>query len=35
VTRLPVGYKWVFEKKLRPDSTIDKYKVRLMVKSYT
>jgi hypothetical protein len=22
----PVGYKWVFKKKLRPDGTIDKYK---------
>jgi hypothetical protein len=25
----------VFKKKLRPDGTVDKYKVRLMAKSYT
>jgi hypothetical protein len=31
----PVGYKWVFRKKLRPDGTIDKYKTRLMAKCYT
>jgi predicted component of type VI protein secretion system len=22
----PIGYKWVFKKKLRPNGTIDKYK---------
>jgi hypothetical protein len=26
---------WVFKKKLRPDSTIDKYKTRLVAKGYT
>jgi hypothetical protein len=31
----PVGCKWVFKKKLRPDDTIDKYKVRLVAKDYT
>jgi hypothetical protein len=31
----PMGYKWVFRKKLRPDGTIDKYKTRLMAKGYT
>ena len=31
----PVGCKWVFKKKLRPDGTIDKYKARLVVKGYT
>jgi hypothetical protein len=31
----PVGYKWVFKKKLRPDGTIDKYKSRLVAKGYT
>jgi hypothetical protein len=31
----PVGCKWVFKKKLKPDGTIDKYKARLVVKSYT
>jgi hypothetical protein len=31
----PVGYKWVFKKKLRPDSTIEKYKARLVAKGYT
>jgi hypothetical protein len=28
----PVGCKWMFKKKLRPDGTIDKYKARLVVK---
>jgi hypothetical protein len=31
----PVGCKWVFKKKLRPDGTIKKYKVRLVAKGYT
>jgi hypothetical protein len=31
----PIGCKWVFKKKLRPDGTIDKYKVRLVAKGYT
>jgi hypothetical protein len=31
----PVGCKWVFKKKIRPDGTIDKYKARLMTKGYT
>nr|AAV44166.1 putative polyprotein [Oryza sativa Japonica Group] len=31
----PVGCKWVFKKKLRPDGTIEKYKVRLVAKGYT
>jgi hypothetical protein len=31
----PMGYKWVFRKKLRLDGTIDKYKTRLMAKGYT
>ncbi|WVZ98911.1 LOW QUALITY PROTEIN: hypothetical protein U9M48_044281 [Paspalum notatum var. saurae] len=31
----PVGCKWVFKKKLRPDGTIEKYKTRLMAKGYT
>jgi hypothetical protein len=31
----PVGYKWVFKKKLRPDSTIEKYKACLVAKGYT
>ena len=31
----PIGYKWVFKKKLRPDGTIDKYKAQLVVKGYT
>jgi len=29
-----VGCKWVFKKKLRPDSTIEKYKTRLVAKGY-
>nr|CAE02547.1 OSJNBb0069N01.13 [Oryza sativa Japonica Group] len=31
----PVGCKWVFKKKLRPDGTIEKYKARLVAKCYT
>ncbi|WVZ55766.1 hypothetical protein U9M48_006388 [Paspalum notatum var. saurae] len=31
----PVGCKWVFKKKLRPDGTIEKYKARLVTKDYT
>jgi hypothetical protein len=31
----PVGCKWLFKKKLRPDGTIDKYKTRLVAKGYT
>jgi hypothetical protein len=30
-----VACKWVFKKKLTPDGTIDKYKVRLVAKGYT
>nr|CAH65753.1 OSIGBa0123D13.2 [Oryza sativa] len=31
----PVGCKWVFKKKLRPDGAIEKYKARLVAKGYT
>jgi hypothetical protein len=31
----PVGCKWVFKKKLRPDDTNDKYKARLVAQVYT
>ena len=31
----PVGCKWVFKKKLRPDGTIKNYKTRLVAKGYT
>ncbi|WVZ52934.1 hypothetical protein U9M48_003933 [Paspalum notatum var. saurae] len=31
----PVGCKWAFKKKLRPDGTIEKYKARLVAKDYT
>ena len=30
-----VSCKWVFKKKLRPDGTVDKYKARLVTKSFT
>ena len=30
----PIGYKWIFKKKLKVDGTIDKYKVRLVAKGY-
>jgi hypothetical protein len=31
----PVGCKWIFKKKLKPDGTIDKYKARLVAKGFT
>jgi hypothetical protein len=31
----PMGCKWVFKKKLRPDGTLEKYKARLVAKGYT
>jgi hypothetical protein len=31
----PIGCKWVFKKKLRPEGTIDKYKARLLAKGYS
>jgi hypothetical protein len=31
----PIGSKWVFKKKLRPDGTIERYKVRLVIKCYS
>jgi hypothetical protein len=31
----PVGCKWIFKKKLKPDGTIDKYKARLVTKGFT
>jgi ABC-type Na+ transport system ATPase subunit NatA len=30
-----MGCKWVFKKKMRPDGTVEKYKVRLVAKGYT
>ncbi|CAL8091268.1 unnamed protein product [Prunus armeniaca] len=30
----PIGYKWIFKKKLKADGTIDKYKARLVAKGY-
>jgi hypothetical protein len=30
----PIGCKWVFKKKLRPDGTIEKYKADLIAKGY-
>jgi hypothetical protein len=31
----PMGCKWVFKKKLKPDGKIEKYKARLVAKGYT
>jgi hypothetical protein len=31
----PVGCKWVFKKKLRPDGTIENYKARIVATGYT
>ncbi|KAB2595479.1 DNA polymerase zeta catalytic subunit-like [Pyrus ussuriensis x Pyrus communis] len=30
----PIGHKWIFKRKLRPDGTINKYKARLVAKGY-
>jgi hypothetical protein len=30
----PIGCKWIFKRKLKPDGTIDKYKARLVAKGY-
>ena len=30
----PLGSKWIFKRKMRPDGTIDKYKAILVVKGY-
>jgi hypothetical protein len=31
----PIGYKWIFKRKLRPDGTIEKYKAKLVAKGFT
>jgi hypothetical protein len=31
----PIGCKWIFKKKMRPDGTIDKYNARLVFKGFT
>jgi hypothetical protein len=31
----PIGSKWVFKKKLRPDGTIERYMARLVTKGYS
>ena len=30
----PLGYKWIFQKKMKADGSIDKYKARLVIKGY-
>ncbi|GKA49062.1 retrovirus-related pol polyprotein from transposon TNT 1-94, partial [Tanacetum coccineum] len=30
----PLGYKWIFKKKMKADGTIDKYKARWVIKGY-
>ena len=30
----PLGYKWIFKKKMKEDGSIDKYKARLVIKGY-
>nr|GEU60637.1 hypothetical protein [Tanacetum cinerariifolium] len=32
--RKPLGYKWIFKKKIKADGTIDKYKARLVIKGF-
>ncbi|KAG9444834.1 hypothetical protein H6P81_016174 [Aristolochia fimbriata] len=31
----PIGCKWIFKKKLKPDGTIERYKARLVAKGFT
>ena len=31
----PIGCKWIFKKKLKPDNSIEKYKARLVAKGCT
>ena len=33
-TTKPLGYKWIFKRKMKADGSIDKYKARLVVKGY-
>ena len=30
----PLGCKWIFKQKMKPDGLIDKYKTRLVIKGY-
>ena len=30
----PLGYKWIFKRKMKTDGTINKYKARLVIKGY-
>lgn len=30
----PIGYRWIFKKKMKADDSIDKYKARLVIKDY-
>ena len=30
----PLGYKWIFKRKMKTDGSIDKYKARLVIKGY-
>ena len=30
----PLGYKWIFKRKVKPDGSIDNYKARLVKKSF-
>ena len=30
----PLGYRWIFKRKMKPDGSIDKYKARLVIKGY-
>ena len=30
----PLGYKWIFKRKMKADGSINKYKARLVIKSY-
>ena len=31
----PIGYKWIFKRKYFPDGSIEKYKARLVAKSFS
>ena len=35
ICQKPIGCKWIFKRKLKPDGSLDKFKARLIAKGYT